>query len=212
MMTNNYNAVFSSGNNLQVKRNTIFELSHQHIYKLNKGVLKIIHFNNDGSHRIKYIILSGEIFGGLAYLMGGKKIYTEYAEALENADISVIHIDQFDDYIQLMPDGYRSFLESVGRRIIKLERRIDSMVFGNASQRIVNLLLEYAKSYGKRDGNIFTAPNYLTHLEISTLTGTSRQTVTKVLNQLRQQKKIEYNTREIIVHILRFNNTLFGVG
>jgi CRP/FNR family transcriptional regulator len=86
------------------------------------------------------------------------------------------------------------------------------MVFGIASQRIVNLLLEYAKSYGKKSGNSLVAPNYLTHLEISTLTGTSRQTVTKVLNELRKQLKIEYNTREIVVHIHRFDNTLFGIA
>jgi CRP/FNR family transcriptional regulator len=85
------------------------------------------------------------------------------------------------------------------------------MVFGNAQQRIINLLLEYTKSYGTKLENEYVAPNYLTHQEISTLTGTSRQTVTKVLNDLRKQQKIEYNTREIIVHIRRLDNTLFGV-
>lgn len=211
-MAASYNPAFKTGNVLQIKRNTVFELSHEHIYKLNKGALKIIHFNADGSHRIKYIILSGEIFGGLSYLMQGRKVYAEHAEALENSELSLIHIDEFDDYLQSVPDGYRNFLQAVGQRIIKLEKRIDSMVFGNAMQRIINLLIEYAKSYGKKEGQLIKAPNYLTHMEISTLTGTSRQTVTKALNELRKQKKIEYNTREILVYMDRFDNTLFGIG
>ncbi len=211
-MTAKYNSAFKTGNMMHLKRNTVFELSHEHIYKLNQGALKIIHFNNDGSHRIKYIILAGEIFGGLSYLMEGKKVYAEHAEALENSDLSLIHIDEFNDYLQSVPDGHRNFLQAVGQRIIKLEKRIDSMVFGNAMQRIINLLLEYAKSYGKKEGHFIKAPNYLTHLEISTLTGTSRQTVTKTLNELRKQKKIEYNTREILVYVERFDNTLFGLG
>jgi CRP/FNR family transcriptional regulator len=130
---------------------------------------------------------------------------------MEDSELSMIHIDEFDEYLRSLPDGYRDFMEAVGQRIIKLERRIDSMVFGNAQQRIINLLLEYTKSYGTKLENEYVAPNYLTHQEISTLTGTSRQTVTKVLNDLRKQQKIEYNTREIIVHIRRLDNTLFGV-
>lgn len=206
-----FKPVFASGNIAYYKRNTVFELSSEHLYKLNYGALKIIHYNKDGSSRIKYIIQTGELFGGLAYLMHGKKIYTEHAEAMEDSELSMIHIDEFDEYLHSLPDGYRDFMEAVGQRIIKLERRIDDMVFGNAQQRIINLLLEYTKSYGTKLENEYVAPNYLTHQEISTLTGTSRQTVTKVLNDLRKQRKIEYNTREIIVHIRRLDNTLFGV-
>ncbi len=211
-MPNSFKPIFKSANTLSIKRNTVFELSHEHIYRLESGALKIIHFNKDGSHRIKYIILAGEIFGGLAYLMQGKKTYAEHAEALEPSELSMIHIDVFDDYLNSQNNGYKVFMEAVGQRIIKLERRIDSMVFGNASQRIINLLLEYAKNYGKKSNDRITAPNYLTHMEVSTLTGTSRQTVTKVLNELRKQRKIEYNTREIVVYINRFDNTLFGIG
>ena len=41
--------------------------------------------------------------------------------------------------------------------------------------------------------------NYLTHQEIASYTGTSRQTVTTVLNELREDKILDFNRKQITI-------------
>jgi CRP/FNR family transcriptional regulator, cyclic AMP receptor protein len=87
----------------------------------------------------------------------------------------------------------------VGKRIIKLEKRLDAMVFGDSEERIIEFINEYMNSCGKQVNGTISAPNLLTHQEISTLTGTSRQTVTRIYNQLRNDGFIDYDTHSIFL-------------
>jgi CRP/FNR family cyclic AMP-dependent transcriptional regulator len=41
--------------------------------------------------------------------------------------------------------------------------------------------------------------NYLTHKDIAALTGTSRQTVTTILNELKEKNIINFDRRRILV-------------
>ena len=52
---------------------------------------------------------------------------------------------------------------------------------------------------GKKVGYETLIPSHLTHKDIAALTGTSRQTVTTILNELREKNIINFDRRKILI-------------
>ena len=52
---------------------------------------------------------------------------------------------------------------------------------------------------GKKVGYEIMFKNYLTHKDIASLTGTSRQTVTTVLNDLKDKNLINFDRRRFLI-------------
>ena len=84
----------------------------------------------------------------------------------------------------------------------KLERRVESLVFKDARTRIVEFLREAAEWKGRKVGFETLIPTSLTHKDIAQLTGTSRQTVTTILNELKEDNIINFNRKQILIRDL----------
>jgi CRP-like cAMP-binding protein len=80
-----------------------------------------------------------------------------------------------------------------------MERRIESLVFKDARTRIVDFIRDMAEERGQKVGFETMIKNHLTHKDIASLTGTSRQTVTTVLNELREENIINFDRRRILI-------------
>jgi CRP/FNR family transcriptional regulator len=52
---------------------------------------------------------------------------------------------------------------------------------------------------GEAQGKLWSARNYLTHQDIAHLTGSTRQTVTSILNQLKKENRLIYSRNEIVI-------------
>ena len=93
-------------------------------------------------------------------------------------------------------------LKLVGLRLIKLERKLELMVFKDARTRIVEFLKDTASWKGKKVGFETLIPTKLTHKDIASLTGTSRQTVTTILNDMKENNLINFDRRRILIRDL----------
>jgi CRP-like cAMP-binding protein len=76
------------------------------------------------------------------------------------------------------------------------------LVFKDARTRVVEFLKDEAEEKGKKVGYETMIPNHLTHKDIASLTGTSRQTVTTILNDLRDKNIINFDRRKILIRDL----------
>lgn len=68
-----------------------------------------------------------------------------------------------------------------------------------APTRVREFLIDFAKEYGKPKEDGLYIKNFLTHDDIAKITATSRQTVTSVLNELRNKGILDYNSKELII-------------
>jgi CRP/FNR family transcriptional regulator, cyclic AMP receptor protein len=168
------------------------------VFFIHEGAVKIAGYTPDGSELIKAILHPGEIFGELAVY--GEARRNDYAQTIENTEICSLDRSQV---VSLMRDvkSFMAFLNRMmGRRFIYTQQRLESLLFKDARTRVAEYILEQADKNGKvlADGAI-TLRNYLTHQEIASYTGTSRQTVTTVLNQLREARLIDFDRKRIII-------------
>ena len=84
-------------------------------------------------------------------------------------------------------------------RIKKLERRLDSLVFKDVRTRLVEFIADMAEESGKESGSTVRVTHFYTHKDIADLIGTSRQTVTTTLNELKGEGLLDFNRKEFVI-------------
>ncbi|MFZ2907438.1 MAG: Crp/Fnr family transcriptional regulator [Cyclobacteriaceae bacterium] len=171
------------------------------IYMIAQGRVKIGHYLDDGKEVISSILTTGEIFGELA--LAGEEVRKDFARVMdENTTICPLRIDELKEL--MFGDRELSFkiLKLVGLRLMKLERKLESLVFKDARTRVIDFLKDAASWKGKKVGYETMIPTKLTHKDIAALTGTSRQTVTTILNELKDKNLINFDRRRILIRDL----------
>jgi CRP/FNR family transcriptional regulator, cyclic AMP receptor protein len=170
----------------------------QNIYMIAEGRVRIGHYLDDGKEVIKSILTTGEIFGELA--LAGEEKRSDFAQAMDDkTTICPLSIDELKNL--MVDDRELSFkmLKLVGLRLMKLERKLELLVFRDARTRIIEFLKDAAAWKGKKVGFETMIPTKLTHKDIAALTGTSRQTVTTILNELKDQNLINFDRKKILI-------------
>jgi len=170
----------------------------KYIYLIASGRVKVGSYKEDGKEVVKAILSTGEIFGELA--LAGEEKRQDFAQALDdNTSICSMSIIDMQKLMANNQPLNLKIIKLIGMRIKKLERRIDSLVFKDARSRIVEFLRDMALEKGKKVGYEIMFKNYLTHKDIASLTGTSRQTVTTVLNDLKDKNLINFDRRRFLI-------------
>jgi CRP-like cAMP-binding protein len=167
------------------------------IFFLDDGRVKIGSYNDAGKEITKAILTKGEVFGELA-LMGTLK-RRDFAVAMEDTECCIIPSNQMKSLLR-DHSGLSLFLMRImGSRMLEMEHRLESLVFKDSRTRIVEFLKNLADKKGQRVGYEMLVRRFLTHQEIANLTATSRQTVTTVLNDLRNKNILTFNRRRLLI-------------
>jgi CRP-like cAMP-binding protein len=168
------------------------------IYLVTQGKVKLLYYTEEGDEVVKSVLARGEIFGELALL--GEDTRKDCAQVLtDRTSVCKLTLEEMQ---QLMKDDVSFALniyKMIGIRINKLERKIDSLVFKDVRTRIIEFIKEFVMEKGEKNGPEYKADNFLTHKDIANLVGTTRQTVTTLLNELRKEGKIDFTRRTIYV-------------
>lgn len=170
------------------------------IYFITEGRVKIGSYSDSGKEITKVILGKGEVFGELA--ITGEHRRRDFAQVMDDTDVCTVTVNEmkslFRDHNALQ--GF--FLQLMGSRIMDMEHRLESLVFKDSRSRIVEFLVEQGKKKGQPVGMETLIKRFMTHQDIANLTATSRQTVTTVLNDLRDQNLINFNRNRLLIRDL----------
>ena len=174
--------------------------SSDKIYFITSGRVKIGTYGNSGKEVTKAIISEGEIFGELSII--GESTRRDFAYVMEATTCCVLTVDEMKE---LMKDHSKLglfFMKMMGSRVLEMEQRLESLVFKDSRSRIVEFIVDLAERKGQRVGYEWVVRKFITHQEIANLTATSRQTVTTVLNELRNDNLLTFNRKRLLVRNL----------
>jgi len=167
------------------------------IYLISEGRVKIGTYGSDGKEVTKAILTPGQVFGELALV--GEEARRDFAYSLEDVTLCVLEKEDLQAMFRERSDLQLFFLRLIGNRTLKLEQRLENLMFKTSRSRIVEFLHELAQTRGRAVGYEREVRNMLTHKEIADLTGTSRQTVNSVLNELRRQNILTFDRKRMLV-------------
>ena len=177
------------------------EEAAQDIFMIVSGRVKIGHYLEDGKEVVTAILSTGEIFGELA--LAGEEKRRDFAQSMDgNTTICPLSITHLKELMKVNKELSFSLLKLVGLRLMKVERKLELLVFRDARTRIVEFLKDAASWKGKKVGFETMIPTRLTHKDIAALTGTSRQTVTTILNELKEKNLINFDRKKILIRDL----------
>lgn len=170
---------------------------HHNIYFLKSGKVKISTFNESKEELIKVILNEGDMFGKLPFAPGSEK--NDHAYALDNCTVCFLPSNDFEQIVQENIILNNEVIKLIGKRIQKLERRLEGLSFKDAKTRLIEMIFDFNEDYGNRVGNEYFIDQNLSHRELAALISTSRQTVTKLLNELKDKKLIDFNRKKLII-------------
>ena len=171
------------------------------IYMISEGRVKIGSYLDDGKEIVKAILGHGEIFGELA--LAGEDKRTDFAQAMDaNTKVCPMTIEDMEELMAEHKQLSFKIMKIIGLRLKRTERKIESLVFKDARTRVIEFLRDTAMEKGQKVGFETMIKSHLTHKDIASLTGTSRQTVTTILNELRDKNVINFDRRRILIRDL----------
>lgn len=165
------------------------------VYLLKKGRVKIANTAPSGKEVTFEILEPGEVFGELEVLEDAPRATS--AEALDDTLICVIPRKDFDQYLAMHPNVTVKLTKLIGLRLKKIQSRVEDLVFRDVPARLAHLLLELSKTDGVADKQGIRLRAKLTHQEMANLIGCSRETVSTIMGQFRDQGLIHMDGRTI---------------
>lgn len=170
-----------------------------HFYILAEGSIKIGVHHDDGREVIKQVLHPRMIFGEMA-LIQHQLPHHNYAMALSsNTSFYKISVEEFRKMMDKSPQLTMSIISMIGLKLRQTENQLESLIFKDARGRIIDFILHNAKASGRQVGFETLLKHSLTQQDIANYTGTSRQTVTAVLNDLRKSNKIYFTRNSILI-------------
>lgn len=167
------------------------------IYFIREGSIKIGSLGPSGKELTKIILSQGEVFGELALVGIAKR--KDFAYVMDQTTLCILSVPEIKGLMREYNGLQAFFMKVMGDRVLEMEQRLESLVFRDSRTRIVEYILSTAQKKGQRVGYEVLIKKMLTHQDIANLTATSRQSVTTVLNELRNKNIITFNRKRILV-------------
>lgn len=171
------------------------------IFFLKEGKVKIGSYSQEGREIIKRILEPGEMFGELGLV--GEESRQDFAQSMGGeATICAMDLRDMEDLMKDDPKFGLTVTKFIGFKLRKVENRLEALVFKDARTRIIDFIKDLGVEKGEKVGLETLVKLSLTHADIAKLTATSRQTVTTVFNELKEQNYIFFDRKRILIRDL----------
>lgn len=167
-----------------------------YMYIISEGQVKITKMSEDGREKILEILGPGNFHGEMALLdraprsASAKTITPCVLLALSRAD-----------FLGLLKQNHEVTLELIrvlARRLRETDEQIKGLLFERVEGRTRRLMARLAKEpVPGREDKIATSP--ITHQQLADLVGTSRETITRVVKELKDEGWLEQEGKRYLV-------------
>lgn len=186
--------------------------NHNKLYFIKEGYIRIGFIDEDGNEVIKEIIQQGELFG--QFTLEKNNLNGEFAQAYK-ADVSLcaFNIEDFEKLLHRKPEIALKFTKQVGNKLRNIQNRLVNLLNKDVKTRLLDFFWQLLQlNTGDETPAGFCIPNYLTHEDIAHLIGSSRQTVTTMINELAEEGVLSYNRQQICFPDVKKIKKLVNVG
>ena len=164
---------------------------------IQKGRVKVSVSREGGKEVILSFLGEGQVFGELSLLDG--KPRSADVTAIEVTELIMLRRPDFLRLITEKPSIVIGLLKELASRLRKVDYKIAGLALLDATNRVSKTLLQLAAEGGERDDRGVLVKNRPTHQQLAQMSGTTRETATRVLKQLEEQGYIECRGRDIMI-------------
>lgn len=169
------------------------------VFHVHSGMMKVSTVVNQGKEVIRAIAHPGMLLG--EGVLSGVSRQTATSQSLDRqTKILEIKAVALRRLMMTNAEVAVSYMDYIALKLQKSARRLESVIAEDARTRVIKFLMENANKYGNKVGyNELLLKHNFTQQDIADFTGTSRQTVTTILNDLKRSNLIAMNRRRILI-------------
>ena len=177
--------------------NLIFleESEGKNLFFVVEGSVKVTRLSKDGREVILAMLNAGDFFGEMSLLDGEAR--SANVIALEETEVLSLNRDDFLVVLHDYPKIAIQLLKEMTSRLRKSDRQIVSLSLSDAEKRIALCIVRFADEQGVIKNGQVTIPKIPIQQDIANMAGTSRETVSRAMSLLTEEKYIERNGKEL---------------
>src|SRR4028118_35206 len=165
------------------------------LYVLVSGVMKLFRPYSGSKEATLRLLRSWDIFGHLAF--AGEARQRAYAEAVTECRVTKVPKVFVERAIRQEPRVAFKMMTLLELRLVQYEELVKCLLPRETEVRLANLLPLLARKFGESRDGLVTIDLRLTHPDLAAQGASARESVTKVLNELRNRGVIEVDSGRI---------------
>jgi len=177
--------------------------SVQALFLIAEGEVKVYMTGVDKRETILTLLSKGDFFGEMSLIDGEPR--SASVKAVSPSEVLIIRREHFIQQVRATPDLAMSLLVEMSKRLRKANRQIGSLamltVYGRIAGTLLNLVEERGVRIHGENGKMVTViRNRPTQKQLAEMSGTTRETVSRVLSQLQKKGTISLAGKDLIIH------------
>lgn len=169
------------------------------LFLLKEGRVRIYKISAEGKEFTLAMLGPGNIFGEIGSISTGTE--GAYAEALDDAVLCLWRKPDAERIMQKHPQLALRVMEVLSSRLKQMQELMGYLVLGDVRTRLLYLLLRLAAEFGAEDDGPCTLISAdLTHQDLASMIGATRETVSATLAALSREEVVRTGRKEIWVH------------
>ena len=165
------------------------------LYILTSGVLKVFRPYSGSKEATLRLLKPWDIFGHLAF--EGETRQRAYVEAVTECEVIKVPKVFVERAIRQEPLVAFKLMTLLELRLVQYEELVKCLLPRETEVRLAKLLPILAQKFGERTDGVVTIDLRLTHQDLAAMVASTRESVTKVLNDMRSRDLIEVSSGRI---------------
>ena len=165
------------------------------LYVLVSGVMKLFRPYSGTKEATLRLLRPWDIFGHLAF--AGETRQRAYAEAVTECVVTKVPKIFVERAVRQEPKVAFKIMTLLELRLVQYEELVKCLLPRETEARLANLLPVLAQKFGDRRDGVVTIDLRLTHQDLAAMVASTRESVTKVLNEMRGRNLIEVDAGRI---------------
>ena len=180
----------------------------QVIYLILRGKVKVVLFDEDGKEIILSTLKAGNYFGEMSAFDQMPRSAT--IVTVEESEFLVIGQKSISDQIKKNPQLALKLLSEMSRRLREADEQISSLALLDVRGRVAQILLKLSRETPMKKGTDYTVIPRPALQDIASMSGASRETVSRILSDFSKRGLVSLAKKKIIIYgALELNNEMY---
>jgi len=168
-----------------------------HVFVLVEGWVKILSVTRDGHELTLALRGQGDVIGEIAGETSGYRTAT--VQAIGTVRALIVAYEKFSSFLDSHVGAGHAYRRMFAQRWNDTDTLLRSRSVTSGAQRLARLLLDLAARHGVTAGREVHVAMPLTQVELASMAGTSRATVTRALSNWRRRGIIRTGQRDVTI-------------
>ncbi len=172
----------------------------RHVCVIMRGIVRVLNISTQGDEQIIMYHVAGEFFPA-SWVFDKTPSTLFFYEAVTDCTVAFVQKPTFVDFVLSDTVRARSLIDYFATNYSASMIHVNALEQPKAQGKLVYTLYFLCQRYGKKDGNTITIPLALTHKNLASMVGLTRETAAAEMNRLKRQGVLDYDKQKYVINI-----------